>query len=68
MKEAGIVKADTRGRLALGTVINKERYYRVDVDEETETITLTPIAHMMSAAEYAAFNADPIGYANQITH
>ena len=59
------LQPDSRGRVALGTLIDRTRTYTVDRHEDG-SVVLTPVAHVLSDEQYADLQADPKGFAEML--
>lgn len=59
------LQPDSRGRVALGTLIDRSRTYTVDRHEDG-SVVLTPIAHVLTDEQYADLQADPRGFADML--
>jgi hypothetical protein len=59
------IRPDSRGRLALGPLIDAEATYQAEVDEHG-TITLAPIAAILTPEQLADLKADPVGFVEML--
>lgn len=59
------MRPDSRGRLALGKLVDRDRDYIVDRDPDG-TITLAPVALVLSDDAYRDMLADPEAFARRI--
>ncbi len=59
------LQPDSRGRVALGTLIDRTRTYTVDRHEDG-SVVLTPVAHVLTDEQYADLQADPKGFAEML--
>jgi hypothetical protein len=60
------LQPDSRGRLALGTLIDRERTYLASRHEDG-SVLLTPVAHVLTDEQYADLQADPKGFADMLS-
>ena len=59
------VQPDSRGRVALGALIDRTRTYAV-ARHEDGSVVLTPVAHVLTDEQYADLQADPKGFAEML--
>ena len=59
------LQPDSRGRVALGALIDRTRTYTV-ARHEDGSVVLTPVAHVLTDEQYADLQADPRGFAEML--
>ncbi len=60
-----MIRPDSRGRLALGSLVDKDRSYNASVGEHG-VVTLVPIAAILTDEQLQDLQADPQGFAEML--
>lgn len=61
MTTTTLLQPDNRGRVALNSVVDRNRTYSVNVDDQG-VVTLTPVSVVLSDEQLGDLRADPAGF------
>lgn len=65
MDQKSIINPDSRGRLALGSLVDKNRSYNASVGDHG-VVTLVPVGAVLSDEQVQDLQADPKGFAEML--